>query len=195
MEEKTRPGVVIYFEDLDAIDEIMDKETFSDFIHAVVNYARYGEWVDDSASPIVKAMLKTWKQKIDRDGEKYQKSVRHSYYMNYVKSEKESGAKEWMSEKEWTVQYLAGAYQSLSGVCQDLASSLQNQKGKEKEEEKENGKGKGKVEGCKGDEKEKPDTQSMSREEFAAFLDKKRKERAECTNQQNIFEDDELPFG
>ena len=114
-QERTRPGVMVYFEDFVAADQTMTDEQMGRFIRAIVHYAKDGEWQTFDDDPILRFAFIGAKPKIDRDGETYEKKKLHGQYMTYVREAKENGEK-YLKESEWIEQIKSTAsnYQYLS---------------------------------------------------------------------------------
>lgn len=188
MQDVNRPGFMVYFDDLDAADELLNEEQLGIFIHAVASYVRDGVWIDEDSAPEIKAMLRIWKRKLDRDGEKYQKSVRHTIYMNYVKEEKQSGATQWLTEREWLALNYPNTCQNLSGACHVSASTYQALKGtvtrKEKEEKEETPEGNG----CKGKGEQTTYSASFDPFEFNARFKAEREKKNKMPDCGNDYE-------
>ena len=96
----SRPGVMIYFEDIKPFTECYTDEQCGMLLRAIISYAENGEWIVDDDSDI-KIALKVLKPKIDRDAESYEKKKLHAQYMTYVREAKDAG-RDYLSEQEWT---------------------------------------------------------------------------------------------
>lgn len=90
MAEKARPGVMIYFEDYEPVSEVFDNEKLGEFFRAVMNYAKTGEWISDDADPTLRAFLRIFKPKIDRDGERYADVIAQRQYAVYCREVKKT---------------------------------------------------------------------------------------------------------
>ena len=192
MEEKTRPGIMVYFKDFRWIEKFMIDEQLGLFFKAIINYGEYGEFVSDDADMPIQMAFGAFRDKIDRDGISYQVKIQQKQYAGYCSRERKHNRGP-LDYEEWIEQIttVGDRQRPLNSVqrIQPIGNASSNSKG--------NGKGTEKVERCKGDGKEEPGPQSMSRDEFMAILDQKRKERAECKHQQTIFDDEpdsEIPF-
>jgi len=100
MKESSRPGVMIYFDDIRPFADYMTDEVLGAFIRALIDYAQFGEWVDDDCDPNVVVPLRIFKPKVDRDAEAYESKKLHGQYMTYVRLAKQQGLNP-VSEEAW----------------------------------------------------------------------------------------------
>ena len=95
-----RPGVMIYFEDINPFIEDYTNEECGILLKTIVNYAENGKWVSDDCPSTIRIALKVLKPKIDRDAESYEKKKLHGQWMTYVRIAKENG-RDYLSEETW----------------------------------------------------------------------------------------------
>lgn len=96
----SKPGVMIYFETLQAIDTL-GAEDAKQVLHAILHYARDGE------SPSFQGTLAAFwfliRSNLDRDGDRYNTRRMRGLWLTYCRKCKESGA-EPLSFEEWEAQ-------------------------------------------------------------------------------------------
>lgn len=100
MESNNRPGVMIYFDDFRPITDFLDDEQLGVLLRAVLSYAENGEWVGDDCDGNVRFVLNTLRPKIDRDAERYERSVLQKKHAVYSREQKKQG-KEPLSFDDW----------------------------------------------------------------------------------------------
>ena len=109
MKELSRPGVMIYFDDIRPFVDYMTDETLGALFRALINYAELGEWVDDDCDPNVMVPLRVMKPKIDRDAAAYENKKLHGQYMTYVRLAKQQGLNP-VSEETWKLTETSSNY-------------------------------------------------------------------------------------
>ncbi len=85
-ERKERPGVMLYYETFDSLEEYTDEET-GQFLRAACEYARFGllpEFTDRG----LRSLWKRTMHDLDRDEAKYQATCQQNRYNAYVSAEK-----------------------------------------------------------------------------------------------------------
>mgnify|MGYP004507985593 CR=1 FL=1 len=96
----SKPGVMIYFETLQAIDTL-GAEDAKQVLHAILHYARDGE------SPSFQGTLAAFwfliQSNLDRDGDRYNTRRMRGLWLTYCRKCKESGV-EPLSFEEWEAQ-------------------------------------------------------------------------------------------
>lgn len=102
MKESSRPGVMIYFDDIRPFSDYMTNEVLGAFIRALIDYAQFGAWVTNDCPQEVLTPLRVFKPKVDRDAETYEKKKLHGNYMTYARLEKQKGLTP-MSEEAWRI--------------------------------------------------------------------------------------------
>lgn len=102
MKESSRPGVMIYFDDIRPFADYMTDEVLGAFFRALLNYAQFGEWVAEDCDQSVSIPLRVFKPKVDRDAEAYENKKLHGQYMTYVRLEKQKGFTP-LSEESWRI--------------------------------------------------------------------------------------------
>lgn len=102
MKEQTnnRPGVMLYFEDFKPIIDYLNDEQLGTLLRAILSYAENGEWLGEDCDGNVRFVLNTLRPKIDRDGERYERSVLQRRYAVYSREQQRSG-KEPMDFNSW----------------------------------------------------------------------------------------------
>ena len=73
---KTRPGMMFYFEDWDIPRKILDHIQFKVLFDALYDYARDGVIPDMIPDDTVRVFFDTFRQKVDRDAERYNDTCR-----------------------------------------------------------------------------------------------------------------------
>lgn len=106
-----KPGVMLYFDDMNAILDYMDDQKFGSLMRAIIEYAQFGELPKDDADAVVKVTIGMLKSKIDRDTEKYRKSAEQKKYAVYVREATKTGTTA-MSIEEWRKLKDISGYQS-----------------------------------------------------------------------------------
>ena len=110
MDTQSRPGVMLYFDDVVPAIEAMDDGQLGALFRAIIAYARHGEVPElDGMGKFAFAMLRP---KIDRDGERYAKQKLHGLYMVYCRQLKLGEKK--LTEDEWIRSQLS----ETDGNCQ-----------------------------------------------------------------------------
>lgn len=71
-----------------------------DFAFRDISYAEYGEWIEDECDNSVRFALNTLRSKIDRDAERYERSVLQKRHAAYSREQKRNG-KEPMDFDAW----------------------------------------------------------------------------------------------
>lgn len=104
--ENTRPGVMIYFNDIKPFTQFFRDEQLGELVRAILNYAQFGEWLSEDSDPAVRLALGVFKDKIDRDAEAYERKKLHGQYMTYARQAKEAN-RECLSEQEWIAMVTA----------------------------------------------------------------------------------------
>lgn len=105
-ESRTKPGVMIYFNDVRPFFRAFSKEQLGALFEAVVDYAENGEWPSADCDSGVILALDVLRDKIDRDGEAYERKKLHGQYMTYVRETKEDGRTP-MPESQWVAMITA----------------------------------------------------------------------------------------
>lgn len=102
MKEQTnsRPGVMIYFEDFKPIIDYLNNEQLGLLLKAILAYAENGEWLGEDCDGNVRFVLNTLRSKIDRDAERYERSVLQKRHAAYSREQKRNG-KEPMDFDAW----------------------------------------------------------------------------------------------
>lgn len=111
--ESTRPGVMLYFDDFKAITGFLTNEQVGILVKAILSYAETGEWVSADCDTNVHFALSTLRSKIDRDGERYQRSVLQRRHAVYVREAQKRGT-EPLSFEEWLALEEARQHRSVS---------------------------------------------------------------------------------
>lgn len=98
---ETRPGVMLYFETLQAIEEL-DAEEAKQIMSAILHYCRDGEEPAFSGMPA--ALWHLIRNGLDRDGERYNEKQLRGYWLTYCRKCKEAGLTplgfdEWAAER------------------------------------------------------------------------------------------------
>lgn len=102
MENKGKPGMMLYFEDMRVILKVFNGEEFKELFTAMLDYAELG--VVPELNGMTAAFFDLLRPKIDRDGEKYEQRRIHSRYMAYCRNTPEN---ERMSEAEYAASLTA----------------------------------------------------------------------------------------
>ena len=86
MGREERPGFMIYYETLDALDEYTEAET-GQFVRAAGNYARTGA-LPEFEDRGLRGLWRLVQPKLDRDDSSYSEKCRKNRYNSYVSAEK-----------------------------------------------------------------------------------------------------------
>ena len=117
MDTQSRPGVMLYFDDVVPAIEAMDDGQLGALFRAIIAYARHGELPElDGMGKFAFAMLRP---KIDRDGERYARQKLHGLYMVYCRNLKIGEKK--LTEDEWIRSQLS----ETDGNCQSTTVNYQ----------------------------------------------------------------------
>lgn len=98
---ETRPGVMLYFETLQAIEEL-DAEEAKQIMSAILHYCRDGEEPAFRGMPA--AIWHLIRNGLDRDGERYNEKQLRGHWLTYCRKCKEAGTTplgfdEWAAER------------------------------------------------------------------------------------------------
>lgn len=96
-----RPGIMVYFDMLDALDEYEDDERGKLF-SAMLRYGMYGE-LPEFEDRGMRTLWKNVQPRIDADGVRYEQSCRNKSYSVYVREAKKRG-EEPLSREAWGEQ-------------------------------------------------------------------------------------------
>jgi len=99
--KKERPGIVLYFDLLSAIDK-MEDVLAGELLKAAYRYAKNGEipTFKTDSQVIIWSLLK---ERLDADDEHYKEKVRGTEYAVYVREAKKAG-EEVLQREEWEQQ-------------------------------------------------------------------------------------------
>lgn len=113
-ETSTKPGVMVYFNDVRPFFRAFSNEQLGALFRAVVDYSENGEWPSSDCDSSVILALDVLRDKIDRDGAAYERKKLHGQYMTYVRETKEEGRTP-IPESKWIAMITA---QSKAHNCQ-----------------------------------------------------------------------------
>lgn len=106
-----RPGIVVYFDVLDILDELTDEES-GQLFRAILKYAATGE-IPEFSDRGLRMIWKEQQRKIDRDIEKYEEKCVKSAYSTYCRECKRAEI-EPLAFEEWRARYHRST--SLDGI-------------------------------------------------------------------------------
>lgn len=189
-ERKQRPGVMLYFDTLCPALARLTNEQRGELLQGIVGYAQSGTIPElDGMTGMAFDLLRPG---IDRDGERYEAQRIHGQYMAYCRSAKERGERV-IGEDEFKQRLLAtdsycqvpttSPTASASTPTASAVSAFSNSKSSLIPSPAAAAQGKGVLEGCKGDERENPQTLF---ERFLEAVDAGEQDRA-CSLSNRLF--------